>query len=171
MARTWWEGSLRGLRYGAVSNTWEDRLMQRKRIPGSRNFWRAGDFCLLDIDASGRFGRLIPDDRRALALCKTFRYRWDGKPQLDGRRLKRWYDYVLLHRARRRGRFSGWRLAHGTWNCVGRGVGFRRFEWQVNMGRVKFLCASFGGARANWQFPLREDLADRALGGHRALRS
>ena len=44
------------LRNGWLSEHWVRRLLQRRRHAGAGQ-WRPGDYCLLDIDDSGRFGR------------------------------------------------------------------------------------------------------------------
>ena len=115
---------------GWISDAWEERLLQRRRNPGVRN-WRAGDYLMLDVDSYGRYGMGTRLEERPFALVKTFRYRFDDRSQPGtGERLKRWFDYLMLRRVYRRGRF-GWRVVQGTWDLFGTTAMCRRYEWRV----------------------------------------
>ena len=113
MATRWNKGGAE-LGRGLLRGRWESRLLRRRREAGSGGPWRAGDYVLLDIAEDGIVGSGLPLARRQLALVKTFRYVWPDRAQPGGGRLKRWCDYVVLRRCRRRGRDVGWRLVRGT---------------------------------------------------------
>ena len=135
MPAVWSKGQTQGFLRGLLWERWEQRLLKRRRAPGSLGEWRPGDYVLLDIAEDGTVGRRVPLGQRQLALVKTYRYMWADQRQSDGQKFKRWFDYIVLRRARRRHRRPGWRLAHGTWNLFMRCAGYRRFEWRLEFGR------------------------------------
>ena len=130
----WAKGASRDLLHGTLSAYWENKLFKRRRNPGSVGIWLPGDYILFDVSRTGHVGGNLDLLDRELALVKTFRYMWPDKRQPAGGQLKRWYDYVVLRRVRRRRRGPGWRVVWGTWNAFGRSGGRQRFEWRIEFG-------------------------------------
>ena len=138
MPGLWAKGRSKGLLTGVVSDSWHARLFKRRRAPGSAGVWLPGDYVLLDIDSDGVAGKQVVLQDRELALVKTHRYFCVDKPQPNGAKLKRWYDFVIMRQVRRRGRGPGWRRVKGTWAGFGNWGGLKRYEWQIEYGTKRW---------------------------------
>ena len=103
-------------------------MFVRSRVAGSRGAWRRGDYVELDIGMNGAFGQGLHSWDRRLRIAKTFMYEYADEEQPGGGSLRRWYDYLVLHRAYDRGRFVGWRRARGCWTKFGQSGGHTRYE-------------------------------------------